>query len=104
MKIKAGFVGFGEVNTPREFIDGRVATAAAELEKHGVELVKAAPVSDDPDGKQAEDGSIYIIHDFARRAGGYVFMHRITEDDIIAGKLVTATSWLRRLVGESKPV
>ncbi|MBR5079341.1 MAG: exo-alpha-sialidase [Victivallales bacterium] len=57
-----------------------------------------------PDGKQAEDGSIYIIHDFARRAGGYVFMHRITEDDIMAGKLVTPTSWLRRLVGESKPV
>ncbi|MBO4528630.1 MAG: hypothetical protein J5743_13440, partial [Victivallales bacterium] len=53
MKIKAGFVGFGEVNTPREFIDGRVATAAAELEKRGVELVKAAPVSDDPEGKQA---------------------------------------------------
>ena len=29
MKIKAGFVGFGEVNTPREFIDGRVANAAS---------------------------------------------------------------------------
>ena len=41
MKIKAGFVGFGEVNTPREFIDGRVAEAAAQLEKRGVELVKA---------------------------------------------------------------
>ena len=53
MKIKAGFVGFGEVNTPREFIDGRVAEAAAQLEKRGVELVKAAPVSDDPEGKQA---------------------------------------------------
>jgi len=53
MKIKAGFIGFGEVNTPREFIDARVATAAAELEKRGVELIKAAPVSDDPDGKQA---------------------------------------------------
>ena len=57
-----------------------------------------------PDGKQAPDGSIYIIHDFARREGGYVFMHRITEDDIIAGKLVTPTSWLHRLVGKSKPV
>ena len=53
MKIKAGFVGFGEVNTPREFIDGRVAEAAVQLEKRGVELVKAAPVSDDPEGKQA---------------------------------------------------
>lgn len=52
-KIKAGFVGFGEVNTPREFIDGRCAAAAAQLEKNGVELVIAAPVSDDPAGTQA---------------------------------------------------
>ncbi len=51
--IRAGFVGFGEVNTPREFIDGRVAEAAAELEKRGITLVKTAPVSDDPAGKQA---------------------------------------------------
>ena len=38
-KIRAGFVGFGEVNTPREFIDGRCRTAADELKKRGVELV-----------------------------------------------------------------
>ncbi|MBQ2336531.1 MAG: exo-alpha-sialidase, partial [Victivallales bacterium] len=57
-----------------------------------------------PDGKQAPDGSIYIIHDFARREGGFVFMHHVTEDDIVAGKLVTPTSWLHRLVGKSKPV
>lgn len=51
--IRAGFVGFGEVNTPREFIDGRVAEAAAQLEKRGITLVKTAPVSDDPAGEQA---------------------------------------------------
>ena len=53
-KIRAGFVGFGEVNTPREFIDGRCRTAADELKKRGVELIETAPVSDDPEGKQAQ--------------------------------------------------
>lgn len=53
LEIRAGFVGFGEVNTPREFIDKRCDDAAAELEKRGVTLFKTAPVSDDPDGKQA---------------------------------------------------
>ena len=53
-KIRAGFVGFGEVNTPREFIDARCRTAADELIKRGVELVETAPVSDDPDGVQAQ--------------------------------------------------
>jgi L-fucose isomerase-like protein len=51
--IKAGFVGFGEVNTPREFIDKRCADAARLLEKEGFTLVRTAPVSDDPDGVQA---------------------------------------------------
>lgn len=49
-KIRAGFVGFGEINTPREFIDKRCADASALLEQQGVELVKTAPVSDDPEG------------------------------------------------------
>ena len=53
-KIRAGFVGFGEVNTPRELIDGRCRTAADELRKRGVELVETAPVSDDPEGCQAQ--------------------------------------------------
>ncbi|MDD5727801.1 MAG: hypothetical protein PHV59_04470 [Victivallales bacterium] len=52
-KIKAGFVGFGEINTPWEFIDKRCKIAAALLEKQEVELIKTAPVSDDPAGKQA---------------------------------------------------
>ena len=52
-KIRAGFVGFGEVNTPREFIDGRCRNAADELKKRGVELVETAPVSDNPAGEQA---------------------------------------------------
>lgn len=52
-KIRAGFVGFGEVNTPREFIDTRCSAVVKELKKCGVELTVTAPVSDDPEGKQA---------------------------------------------------
>ena len=52
-KITAGFVGFGEVNTPREFIDKRCADAGKLLEQQGIELVRTAPVSDDPGGEQA---------------------------------------------------
>lgn len=52
--VRAGFVGFGEVNTPREFIDNRCRAAADELKKRGIELFETAPVSDDPDGLQAK--------------------------------------------------
>jgi L-fucose isomerase-like protein len=51
--IRAGFVGFGEINTPKEFIDKRCESAAALLEQNGLELMKTAPVSDDPQGKEA---------------------------------------------------
>ncbi len=53
-KPRAGFVGFGEVNTPRELIDEKCEEAALVLEKEGIELFKTAPVSDDAAGKQAE--------------------------------------------------
>ncbi len=53
LKIQAGFVGFGELNTPREFIDQRCENAASLLEQNGLELIKTAPVSDDPEGKEA---------------------------------------------------
>ena len=53
MQIRAGFVGFGEVNTPREFIDGRCQFAADALKKEGIEIFYTAPVSDDPAGEEA---------------------------------------------------
>ena len=53
MEIRAGFVGFGEVNTPREFIEKRCEAVAAQLTRAGVQLVRATPVADDPAGKEA---------------------------------------------------
>ena len=52
-KIVAGFVGFGEVNTPREFIDNRCQAVVDKLESAGLSLIKAAPVADDPEGSQS---------------------------------------------------
>ena len=50
-KIRAGFVGFGEVNTPREMILGRCDEARKRLESQGIEIVSTEPVSDDPAGE-----------------------------------------------------
>lgn len=52
-RIRAGFVGFGEVNTPKEFIVKRSAAAAKSLEKEGLELIMTAPVCDDPQGRES---------------------------------------------------
>lgn len=50
-KIKAGFVGFGEVNTPRDLIEQKITRARKTLEDLGFELVTTEPVSDDPAGQ-----------------------------------------------------
>ena len=50
-KIQAGFVGFGEVNTPRDLINKKVKRAREALEELGLELVTTEPVSDDPAGQ-----------------------------------------------------
>jgi len=50
-KIRAGFVGFGEVNSPRDLIERKVARAREALEGLGLELVTTEPVSDDPAGR-----------------------------------------------------
>ena len=45
--MKAGFVGFGEVNTPTEIIVRKCAAAAEALKQEGVSLVSVYPVTDD---------------------------------------------------------
>jgi L-fucose isomerase-like protein len=50
-RITAGFIGFGEVNSPRDLIERKVAQACEALERLGLELVTTGPVSDDPAGE-----------------------------------------------------
>lgn len=45
--MKAGFVGFGEVNTPSEIIMKKCDAAAAALREEGLSLVSVYPVTDD---------------------------------------------------------
>jgi L-fucose isomerase-like protein len=52
--IKAGFVGFGEVNTPKDIVVRLCSEARRRLEKHGLKLVCTDPVSDDPAGLDVE--------------------------------------------------
>ncbi|TSA29462.1 MAG: hypothetical protein D4R65_15145 [Verrucomicrobiaceae bacterium] len=48
--LTVGFVGFGEVNTPREIIERKCGSARAVLAGLGVNLLVTPPVSDDPAG------------------------------------------------------
>ncbi len=49
-KIRTAFVGFGEVNSPRELIEKKCEEAKEQLLFEGIEVIYTAPVSDDPEG------------------------------------------------------
>ena len=49
--LKAGFVSFGEINSPRDLIERKCTAARQALVKEGLDLVLTEPVSDDPEGK-----------------------------------------------------
>jgi L-fucose isomerase-like protein len=49
--IRAAYIGFGEVNSPRELIERKCARAVQELEARRLQLITTPPVSDDPAGK-----------------------------------------------------
>ncbi len=48
--VKAAFVGFGEVNTPREIIDRKCRKTRKQIEAQGIEIIWTDPVTDDPQG------------------------------------------------------
>ena len=57
-----------------------------------------------PDGTEAPDGRLYLIYDYARNRGGYIFLARITEADILAGKPVSPNSVRSLEIDHSRPV
>jgi len=54
-----------------------------------------------PDGVQSEDGTIYIIYDFARTRDKKILMATFTEADVLAGKPVSEEARLRVLVNQA---
>ena len=57
-----------------------------------------------PDGCEYSDGHLALIYDFDRSKGGYIFLSRITEEDLLAGRLVSPDSVLNLEVSHSRPV
>lgn len=57
-----------------------------------------------PDAVETEDGFIYVIYDSGRRVGGHIFCSKITEADILAGKLLSPGTFLNREVSHTRPV
>ena len=51
---KVAFVGFGEVNTPVEFIEKRCAAAVEALKGEGLEVLPVYPISDDYEEKDVK--------------------------------------------------
>lgn len=49
--IKAGFVGFGEVNTPKEIIVSKCEKACENLRAEGIDVLDVYPVTDDYEEK-----------------------------------------------------
>ena len=50
-----------------------------------------------PDGTQAPDGTIYITYDH-NRGPGEIVMAKFTEEDVLAGKIVSPQSQLKMVV------
>ncbi|MFW6286364.1 MAG: sialidase family protein [Candidatus Sumerlaeota bacterium] len=51
-----------------------------------------------PDGFQAPDGRIYISYDRKRTADGHILLARFTEEDVLAGRIVSPGSRLQQLI------
>ena len=51
MMIKAGFAGFGEINTPRDLILKKCTNASNALEAEGISLLSVFPITDDYEEK-----------------------------------------------------
>jgi L-fucose isomerase-like protein len=61
-KIKAAFIGFGEINTPKEIINKKLFEAKKVLEQLEIELITTEYVYDDIERKEANRAVKYLIN------------------------------------------
>ena len=54
-----------------------------------------------PDGVQDATGRLWIIYDYERYKAGDILLASVTEDELLAGKLSNADSFLRRVINHS---
>ena len=61
LKVRAGLVGFGEVNTPREVLERKISAAFTEVKTLGWDINYAGLVTDDAEYSQA-DSAVGILN------------------------------------------
>lgn len=83
---------------PRRNLSARISLDDGSTWQGGSLLLDERVNTSYPDAFQAEDGSIYIIYDYERYKGGTVLMAKITQEDILAGKIVSENSFLKRVI------
>jgi len=66
--MKAAFVGFGEVNSPKQKIDSKCLKALEEVKSLGIEIVTTETVTDDPKGYDVKRAIIDL------KAGNFDFL------------------------------
>ena len=101
-KLKSGHLllvkhGAIDKDVGRQDLTAFVSTDDGATWKGGLLIDERKDVSY-PDGDQAADGTIYIVHDHDRRGAQEILISRFTEDDVLAGKLVNPSSWLARRI------
>ncbi len=88
---------------PRERMTAYLSEDDGKTWPYRLLLDERAPVSY-PDGTEGSDGFLYLIHDYLRAGGGYIYLSRITEEDILAGTLKNPGSALKLEIDRSNPV
>lgn len=54
-----------------------------------------------PDGYESPDGMVYLIYDFQRHLAAQILLARFTEQDVLAGRLVSERSALRLVINDA---
>ena len=84
----------------RTYLTAALSTDDGKTWSHKLLLDRRFEVSY-PDVQEDADGNIYIIYDCCRWSSMEILLAKITEEDIKVGELVTATSYLRKLVNNN---
>jgi len=81
----------------RSYLSAWLSEDEGQSWQGGLILDERATVSY-PDGFQAPDGSIYISYDWNRSTKGHILFAKFTEEDVLAGELVSPDSRLQQVI------
>ena len=56
-----------------------------------------------PDGVQGKDGRIYVIYDHDRYGGGAILLATFTEEDVLAGHIISSNTTLKQVINALRP-